>query len=263
MVGIGGIIFYVSGLLKDVRMNRAPIETGKARMGPLSRLPAFFALGGKRAIVAGGGHAATWKAELLSAAGARVDVFAPEPADDLRALEINPPAGAVIVHQRSWTPVDCAGAAIAVAECVDDAEAARFAAAARAAGVPVNVIDRPAYCDISFGAIVNRSPLVIGISTDGAAPVFGQAIRAKIEALIPSGFARWADAARSWRPRIAALALSFRRRRTLWEKFTDRAIAAPDALPTDNDSSRCSRRPRRLKPVPSSSSALVRAIRSC
>jgi uroporphyrin-III C-methyltransferase / precorrin-2 dehydrogenase / sirohydrochlorin ferrochelatase len=216
-------------------MSRAPIEIRKGRMGPLSRLPAFFALDGKRAIVAGGGQAATWKAELLSAAGARVDVFAPTPGDDMRALETNAPAGTVIVHERPWIPTDCAGAAIAVAECADDTEAARFAAAARTAGVPVNVIDRPAYCDFSFGAIVNRSPLVIGISTDGAAPVFGQAIRAKIEALIPNGFALWADAARSWRPRIAALALSFRRRRTLWEKFTDRAIAAPDALPTDND----------------------------
>ena len=58
-----------------------------------------------------------------------------------------------------------------------------------AAGVPVNVIDKPAFCDFSFGAIVNRSPLVIGISTDGAAPVFAQAIRAKLEALLPNGFA--------------------------------------------------------------------------
>ena len=95
--------------------------------------------------------------------------------------------------------------------------------------MPVNVIDRPAYCDFAFGAIVNRSPLVIGISTDGAAPVFAQAIRAKIETLIPKGFARWADAARAWRPRVPALALSFRRRRSLWEKFTDRAIAAHNA----------------------------------
>src|SRR5271165_2077108 len=177
-------------------MSRTPVEIGKGRMGPLSRLPAFFALGGKRAIVAGGGHAAAWKAELLSAAGARVDVFAPEPGDDLRALEINPPAGAVTVHPRSWTPADCAGAAIAVAECADDAEAARFAAAARAAGVPVNVIDRPAYCDFSFGAIVNRSPLVIGISTGGAAPVFAQAVRGRIETLIPASFAAWAAAAK-------------------------------------------------------------------
>src|SRR5208282_3509148 len=114
----------------------------------------------KRAIVAGGGAPAAWKAELLSAAGASVEIFAPMPSDEIFALAADP---------------------------------------ARAAGVPVNVIDRPAFCDFSFGAIVNRSPLVVGISTDGAAPVFSQAIRAKLEALLPNGFARWADAARSWR----------------------------------------------------------------
>lgn len=101
--------------------------------------------------------------------------------------------------------------------------------------MPVNVIDRPAFCDFSFGAIVNRSPLVIGISTDGAAPVLGQAIRSKIEALIPKGFTRWADAAHNWRPRVQALALSFRGRRTFWEKFTERAIAAPDRAPGEAD----------------------------
>ena len=152
----------------------------------------------------------------------------PAPQDGLRALAGAPPAGAVIIHERAWQPADLDGAALAIAECADDAEAALFAAAARKAGVPVNVIDRPAFCDFAFGAIVNRSPLVIGISTDGAAPVFGQAIRAKIEALIPKGFARWADAARKWRPRVQALALSFRGRRNFWETFTERAIAAPD-----------------------------------
>jgi uroporphyrin-III C-methyltransferase/precorrin-2 dehydrogenase/sirohydrochlorin ferrochelatase len=179
--------------------------------------------------------AAVWKAELLSAAGARVDVFAPELTADMRALAAAPPAGAVVVHERRWASADCAGAAIAVAECADDTEAAQFAGAARAAGVPVNVIDRPAFCDFAFGAIVNRSPLVIGISTDGAAPVFGQAIRAKIEALIPKGFARWTDAARSLRPRVQGLALSFRGRRHFWESFTDRAVAGPDKAPTEAD----------------------------
>jgi len=204
-------------------------------MGRLSRLPAFFALEGKRAVVAGGGQAATWKTELLSAAGAAVDVFAPVPGEDMRALAAVPPGGAVIVHERAWRAADLAGAAIAVAECADNDDAAHFAAAARAAGVPVNVIDRPAFCDFAFGAIVNRSPLVIGISTDGAAPVFGQAIRAKIEALIPKGFARWADAARTWRPRVQALALSFRGRRNVWEKFAERAVAEPNSTPTESD----------------------------
>src|ERR1700677_826789 len=216
-------------------MNRAPSEIQSTGIGPLSRLPVFFALEHKRAVVVGGGEPAAWKAELLSAAGARVEVFAPAPGEALIVLADAPPRGTIVIHQRLWAADDLTGAAIAVADCADDQEAARFAAAARQAGVPVNVIDRPAFCDFSFGAIVNRSPLVIGISTDGAAPVFGQAIRSKIEALIPTGFARWADAARNWRPRVQALALPFRGRRTFWEKFTDRAIAAPDQAPVVAD----------------------------
>jgi uroporphyrin-III C-methyltransferase/precorrin-2 dehydrogenase/sirohydrochlorin ferrochelatase len=204
-------------------------------MGPLSRLPAFFALENKRAILAGGTSAAVWKAELLSAAGARVDVYAPAPSEQMLALAAAPPRGEIVIHERPWSAADIAGAAIAVADCPDDQAAALFAAAARRAGVPVNVIDRPGFCDFAFGAIVNRSPLVIGISTDGAAPVFGQAIRAKIEALIPRGFAHWAEAARTWRPRVQALALPFRGRRSFWERFTARAIAAPDRPPTEAD----------------------------
>ena len=214
-------------------MTRAPEHIATARIAPLSRLPTFFALDGKRAIVAGGSAAATWKAELLSAAGAQVEVFAPEPGADILALAGAPPNGAVVVQRRNWSADDFNGAAIAVADCPNDKAAAQFAALARNAGVPVNVIDRPAFCDFSFGAIVNRSPLVIGISTEGAAPVFGQAIRAKIETLIPQGFARWAAAALAWRPRLRTLALPFRSRRIFWERFTARAMAAPDRTPDE------------------------------
>ena len=212
-------------------MVRTPQQIGVSRIAPLSRLPAFFALAGKRAVVVGGSAAAAWKAELLSAAGAQVELFALDPDEDVLALATTPPNGAVTIQRRNWTVADFSGATIAVADCPDDATAARFAAAARAAGVPVNVIDRPEFCDFSFGAIVNRSPLVIGISTEGAAPVFGQAIRAKIEALIPQGFARWAAAGLAWRPRLRDL--SFRSRRTFWERFTARALAAPDRTPND------------------------------
>jgi uroporphyrin-III C-methyltransferase/precorrin-2 dehydrogenase/sirohydrochlorin ferrochelatase len=216
-------------------MSRIPTETLSARIGVLARLPVFFALENKRVLVAGGTQAAAWKAELLSATGAGVEVFAASFGEEMLALAESPPRGPIALHERTWVDDDFAGTAIAVADCADDDEAQKFSAAARASGVPVNVIDRPAFCDFSFGAIVNRSPLVIGISTDGASPVFGQVIRAKIEALIPRGFARWADAARNWRPRIQALALSFRSRRAFWEKFTALAVAAPNAAPTDDD----------------------------
>lgn len=215
-----------------MKLSLIPPDPQPARIAPLARLPVFLKLDGRRAVVAGASAAALWKAELLAAAGAQVDVYAPESNEELPALA--PPShGAIAVHRRPWTPADCAGAAIAVGDGNDEGEAAAFAAAARAAGVPVNVIDKPAVSDFTFGAIVNRSPLVIGISTDGAAPVFAQAIRTRIETLIPRGFARWAEAAARWRPRVQGLGRAFRVR--FWEKFASRAIAQAHTPPSDAD----------------------------
>jgi len=213
--------------------SRTPSETRMPRMEPLARLPVFFGLTGKRAVVAGGSAAAAWKAELLSAAGARVEAFTAEPSEELRSIAAE--QSAVVIHARAWQAADLAGAGIAVGAFTDDKEAGAFAKAARAAGVPVNVIDKPAFCDFSFGSIVNRSPLVIGVSTDGAAPVFAQAIRAKLEALIPAGFARWAEAARRWRRAVHTSGLSFAARRRFWQVFTAQAVTHPDHAPTAAD----------------------------
>jgi uroporphyrin-III C-methyltransferase / precorrin-2 dehydrogenase / sirohydrochlorin ferrochelatase len=222
--------------------SRTPSETRTPRMEPLARLPVFFGLAGKRAVIAGGSAAAAWKAELLAAAGAKVAVLAPDVSEEMRAVAAEPGrtesgnvTNAVTIHERAWTAGDLAGAAIAVGAFANDAQAGAFAAAARAAGVPVNVIDKPAFCDFSFGSIVNRSPLVIGISTDGAAPVFAQAIRAKLEALIPLGFARWADAARRWRRAVQSSGLSFAARRRFWQVFTAQAVTRPDHEPAGAD----------------------------
>jgi uroporphyrin-III C-methyltransferase / precorrin-2 dehydrogenase / sirohydrochlorin ferrochelatase len=216
-----------------------PLNNEFARMQPLARLPIFLALEGKRAVVSGGTAGAAWKTELLSAAGAEVHVYAPATSKELLDVAARPPCGPVTIHHRELRAADFAGAALAIAACEDDALAAQVATMARAAGVPVNVIDRPAFCDFSFGAIVNRSPLVIGISTDGAAPVFAQMIRAKLEALIPLGFARWAEAARRWRPRLQALGLNLFDRRRFWETFVREAAAHPDRAPTPKDLDAC------------------------
>ncbi len=216
-------------------LTRIPRETRPARMSALARLPVFFALADKRVVVAGGTAAAAWKAELRSAAGARVDVYATDASDEMAAIASDPPRGPVAIHDRAWRAEDFSGAAIAVGAFDDEREAARFAAAARVAGVPVNVIDKPAFCDFSFGAIVNRSPLVVGISTDGAAPVFAQAVRARLEAMLPQGFARWTAAASRWRTRVKESGLSFVARRSFWRAFTAHALMRPDETPTEDD----------------------------
>ncbi len=132
----------------------------------------------------------------MAAAGARVELVWDEPDAECVKLAADW-ADRVTLHQRAWSPDDIEGAAVAIGALEDETEGARFAAEARARGVPVNVVDRPAFCDFQFGAIVNRSPLVIGISTDGGAPTLGQAIRSAIEAMLPAGLARWAAAAKA------------------------------------------------------------------
>src|SRR5260221_2383670 len=216
-------------------VSRKPLDAKPPRIGALARLPVFLALDGKRAAVAGGSSAAAWKAELLPASGAHVDVYAVDACDELLQLAAGPPRGVIVLHRRPWTSEALQGAAVAIGAFEDDAGAAQFAACARACGVPVNVIDKPAFCDFAFGAIVNRSPLVIGISTDGAAPVFAQAIRAKLEALLPNGFANWAAAAARWRSAVKASGLSFSGRRKFWQIFTAHAVGNPESDPTQAD----------------------------
>ncbi len=218
-----------------MRALEAHRQTRTSRMQALARLPIFLDLEGKRALVAGNGAPVAWKAELLSAAGAHVEVFTEHACEELRALTVDHPRTSVTLRERGWRMGDFAGAAVAVGGFENDAGAERFAAAARTAGVPVNVIDRPAHCDFSFGAIVNRSPLVIGISTEGAAPVFAQAIRAKLETMLPRGFARWADAARRWRKWVQSAGVSSAARRRFWQLFAACAMNHPAHEPAQSD----------------------------
>jgi len=215
--------------------SRTPSELRPPRMERLARLPLFFAMEGKRALVGGGSAGAAWKAELLSAAGATVDVFAADAGEEMRLAAAEASGGQIVLHAREWAERDFADVAIAVGAFENEQEAARFASAARANGVPVNVVDKPAYCDFAFGSIVNRSPLVIGISTDGAAPVFGQAIRARIEAMVPRGFMHWVEAAKRWRSEVQASGLSFAGRRRFWQLFTARAVTEPNHKPGGED----------------------------
>lgn len=196
--------------------------------GPLMRglacLPVFFSLAGKRVVLAGGSNAVLWKAELCQAAGARLDVFSPDPCSGLVALARR--CLAVALVSRRIEPEDFRGAALAIVEAESAAEAAEFQAAARAAGVAVNIIDKPGFSDFQFGAIVDRSPLVIAISTEGGSPVLAQAIRGRLEALLPREIKPWAQIAKVWRDKLKLLDTPSKTRRRFWELFSRKALAA-------------------------------------
>jgi uroporphyrin-III C-methyltransferase/precorrin-2 dehydrogenase/sirohydrochlorin ferrochelatase len=106
---------------------------------------------------------------------------------------------------------------------------------ARAAGAIVNLIDRADISDVQFGTIVNRSPVVLAISTDGGAPMLGQSVRARIEAVLPRGLAGWAEAAKAWRPRLRGHFAAFADRRAFWGRFTSHAWANVERAPEEED----------------------------
>jgi uroporphyrin-III C-methyltransferase / precorrin-2 dehydrogenase / sirohydrochlorin ferrochelatase len=195
------------------------------RIAPLAVLPVFFDLRGKRVVVVGGTEAAAWKIELLAAAGAHVDVYAEDTCAELDHLE-----GDIVLHRRPWVAADLADAALAIADLDHPSD---FIAAARANAVPYNVIDCPEHCQFQFGAIVNRSPVVVGISTAGAAPILGQAVRRRIETLLPPTLSAWAQLAAKLRDAVMEKLEAGPQRRAFWERLADHAFGPRAPEPGD------------------------------
>lgn len=209
-------------------VSRKPADAQPQRMGALAKLPVFLDLADKRVVIAGGTAAAAWKAELAAAAGAHVEVYAVELGEEMSALVERGAASGSLKHiDAEWHAGIFGSAALALGDCEDESEAQAFFDAAKAAGVPVNVIDKPKFCQFQFGSIVNRSPVVVAISTDGAAPILGQAIRRRIETLLPPQLAAWGQIAKDLRGEVSARLKAGGPRRRFWEAFAERAFGAP------------------------------------
>ena len=156
----------------------------------MRHLPIFLELGGKAAIVVGGGVVAARRAEHLIRAGARVTTFAPALSDDFREL-----LDAPNFHHTPRDPElkDFEGFALCFVALEDEHLSREAWAAAKKAGAWVNVADRPQFCDFIMPAIIDRDPLVIAISTGGASPILGRMLKARLETAIPAAYGRLAD----------------------------------------------------------------------
>jgi len=183
-------------------------------------LPLFHKLQGRVVLVVGGGEVALRKARLLSDAGGQLRVVAPEVRGELAAL-----AGEGRVHLRGYESADLQGVALVIAATDDEPLNARISAEAQALGVPVNVVDAPALCSVIFPAIVDRSPLIVAVTSGGDAPVLARLIRAKIETWIPSTYGQLASLAKKFRERVKQLFPDVQQRRVFWEDVFQGQIA--------------------------------------
>ena len=173
--------------------------------------PIFIDLGGKTVIVVGGGEEALRKVRLLLKTTAAIEVIAPALHDELAA------EARVHWRARHFEPRLLDGATLIYG--ADPALNAAVAEAARARGIPVNAVDAPEISSFITPSIVDRDPLVVAIGTEGTAPILARGLRAKIDALLPTGLGRLAATAGDLRQRIAAELSSAGRRRSFWQSY--------------------------------------------
>ncbi|MET0292583.1 MAG: siroheme synthase CysG [Steroidobacteraceae bacterium] len=185
-------------------------------------LPLFVDLRERLVVVVGGGAVAARKVELILRAHARVRIVAPALEPDLAAYR---DAGRIEVRPVPFSPSQLDGASLVVAATDDPAVNAAVAAAARERGLWANVVDDLQHSTVIFPAIVDRSPVVVAIGSEGSSPTLARRVRAQIEALLPSRLGDLARFAGRWRSAVARAFPDIGQRIRFWEKTLSGAAA--------------------------------------
>ena len=173
--------------------------------------PIFLDLRDRPVLVVGGGEEALRKIRLLLKTEAWIAVVAP----DLHKELADEPRVSLIARHYHAGLLD--GAALVFS--ADTALNARVAADAQAAGIPVNAADQPGLSSFIVPSIVDRDPVIVAIGTEGTAPVLGQGLRARIDAMLPNALGELAQAGAVLRERVAAAVPCGSRRRSFWQRF--------------------------------------------
>lgn len=185
-------------------------------------LPLFHNLKGRTVLLVGGGEVALRKGRLLADAGAVLRVVAPQIDTQLLSM-------AAVSHGqgelRGYQETDLAGVCLVIAATDDQALNAQVSQHAQARGIPVNAVDAPALCSVIFPAIVDRSPLIVAITSGGDAPVLARLIRAKIETWIPAAYGQLAGLSKRFRAQVKGLFPDVQQRRVFWEEVFQGQVA--------------------------------------
>ncbi|CRH30551.1 siroheme synthase CysG [Pantoea ananatis] len=186
-------------------------------------LPLFADLAGRPVLVVGGGDIAARKIELLRRAGARIQIASRELCPELQAL--------LDEQQLEWLatsfePAQLDKVFLVIAATDDNALNAQVYDEANACHKLVNVVDDQPKCSFIFPSIVDRSPLVVAISSSGTAPVLARMLREKLETLLPSHLGQMAELAGQWRDKVKARFSRMSDRRRYWERIFNGRFAS-------------------------------------
>jgi precorrin-2 dehydrogenase/sirohydrochlorin ferrochelatase len=191
--------------------------------------PIFLKLTGRPCIVIGAGHLAESKIESLQTANARVTVVAPAATERIIAMA---ESGEVAWHQREYATGDLAGQFLVVAATnVPTVNRAVFAEA-QAAGILINAVDDPPFCDFYFPSVVRRGDLQIAISTAGASPALAQRLRKEINAILPLDTGDWLAELGNLRREVLQMEPLNEARKELLHQLASREVCGYDACPS-------------------------------
>ena len=179
-------------------------------------LPVFMNVKGQRCLLVGAGEVASRKAALLARTGAHLVVVAPLVRDEVADI-VTLHHGEI--HQRKFQDSDLDDVVLVIAATDDSGVNQRVSELARARKIPVNVVDQTDLCSFIVPAIVDRSPVVVAISTGGSSPVLTRQLKEKIEILIPATYGRLAALLGSLRDRVKLGISDFSNRTRFWERL--------------------------------------------
>tara|TARA_B110000858_G_C17810161_1_gene480747 strand:- start:13684 stop:15063 length:1380 start_codon:yes stop_codon:yes gene_type:complete len=184
-------------------------------------LPIFLNIREKKCVVVGGGEVALRKATLLLRAGATIHIVAPSLSGELRKLCST---HACTIAEREFEDADLNGATLVVA-ATDDAETnEHISVIAAKLSIPVNVVDQPDLCSFIMPSIVDRSPIVIAISSGGSSPILTRKLKELNESMIPGRIDKLAELLGSYRERVKNEIEGFSKRTRFWEGVLDSEI---------------------------------------
>lgn len=184
-------------------------------------LPLFLDIRDKKCVIVGGGEVAHRKATLLVRAGGQLHVVSEKISAELQQLC---EASNAVVTLAAFS-ADCLQDATLVIAATDDRDVnANVSELAKAAGVLVNVVDQPDLCSFIVPAIVDRSPIVVAVSSGGASPVLTRQLKELNEVMIPGRIAELGDLLRRYRPQVKKTISSFADRARFWEAILDSEI---------------------------------------
>lgn len=199
-------------------------------------LPVFLTIRNKACLVVGGGEVAARKVALLLQAGAQVFVVSP----DLCAALRDCLAQGKIRHEAAYFQSGHLQNIHLVIAATDDGSINRLVSElAQQQRIPVNVVDNPDLCSFIMPSIVDRSPLMIAISSGGQSPVLARLLRAQLETMIPVAYARVAALAGQFRQQVQRRFTYPENRRLFWEKvlqgsFTELILSGKEQAAQDH-----------------------------